>query len=460
MRILKLPDVWFLIGLLALTAGGAVALARPEATDAESRRMSYSRHPWQAAFDALSATCGAGLLTYDYAEDYTPRGRRILTLLGVAGAALYLAAAAHALRRIRVAGVPTRVPHPLLVVAAFVVVQAAAVGAYLLASRAGPATDAPSLTEAPLRAVAAFSSLGWATSAEQSTAAWPLTLLAWVGALGWPMWFAPVAPLARRFGRRRTTLAVAGGYVAALLVAAVLIAGFEAPRGMMGRDGPHTHAARQTFSGRFVRALHQTTAASAAGLPTEPLDGANATDATKVTLALLLIVGGLGGSATGGVQWPLLLWAAAGALGALGWLGSRRPAPDVARWMHAGLACVVIGLLLAGVVAGGMLLLENIAASPYQPAPTFADAFLDAASITAGGGLTTGVVDAVTGPQLEVGIGRKVSLYAYGMVWLMFGLLAGRMVPLMILRRVGSLAQRDPARKMGPVGLEPTTNGL
>ncbi len=436
---LKLPDVWFLIVLLALTAGGAVTLARPDATDAESRRMSYARHPWQATFDALSATCGAGLLTYDFAEDYTPRGRLILTLLGVAGAALYLAAATHALRRIRVAGVETRVPHPLLVVVAFLVVQTLAVAAFLLAAHAGAAATTPT-RETALRAIAAFSSLGWATTPQQGDAAWPFTLLAWIGALGWPMWFVVVAPLARRFGHLRTTLAVGGGYVAALLVAAVLIASFEAPRGMMGRDGPHIDASRQTFSGRFVRALDETTAASAAGLPTAALDGANATDATKITLALLLIAGGLGGSATGGVQWPLLLWAGAGVLGALGWLGSRRLAPDLARWMHAGLACVLALLLLAGLVAGGMLLFENVAASPYQPAPTFADAFLDAASVVAGGGLTTGVVDAVTGPQLQGGIGRSVNLYAYGIGYLMLGMLAGRLVPLMVLRRVGTLA--------------------
>ncbi|MBU0618391.1 MAG: hypothetical protein KKI02_11795, partial [Planctomycetes bacterium] len=83
---LKQPDLWFLLALLLVTALGAVALAHADATYSEARHLSYSRHYWQVAFDALSATCGVGLLTYGFQEDYTPLGCWILTTLGLSGA--------------------------------------------------------------------------------------------------------------------------------------------------------------------------------------------------------------------------------------------------------------------------------------------------------------------------------------------------------------------------------------
>ncbi len=58
----------------------------------ERDRTAYGLRPsWQATFDALSATCGAGLLTHQL-DEYTSSGRWVLAGLGVVGAMLYLAA--------------------------------------------------------------------------------------------------------------------------------------------------------------------------------------------------------------------------------------------------------------------------------------------------------------------------------------------------------------------------------
>lgn len=442
MKPLKQPDIWFLLAIVVISIAGAVLLASADATDAESRRLSYDRHYWQAAFDSLSATCGVGLLTYDFGDDYTPRGRWILTALGVVGAMLFVAALAHAARRMQVADAQRRVPHPLLVVAAFLIVQAVAIGVYLLAMRFSE--SAGETTENIWRAAAALSSLGWATSEQQGAAAWPLALLAWIGALGWTVWLLLIPALTQRFVHIRATLAIFGAYVACLALAALMIAAFESPRGAAGRGagaGANVSLSGEQFPARYTRGLVQAVAASTAGAPTEPLSERNVSDGTKITLALLLLSGGLGGSATGGLQLTLLLWALGGSAAALGWLGGRKLAPDVARWMHAGLACAILLALLAIAVAAGLLLIENATASAYQPPPTFADALLDASSIVAGGNLSSGLTDAVTGRNLTAGIGRSVSTYQYGIGLLMLAMLAGRLTPLAIVRRLTSTRQ-------------------
>lgn len=100
------PHVWLALALLIVIGVGAVLLADPACTRVEDEFLQVyrTRHEWQAAFDALSATCGVGLLTYNFDEDYTARGRWTLTALGVVGAVLYLLAATQALRRLATAG--------------------------------------------------------------------------------------------------------------------------------------------------------------------------------------------------------------------------------------------------------------------------------------------------------------------------------------------------------------------
>jgi len=478
MRRLRRPDLWFLVTLLVVVVIGAGLLARADATDSDSRRLSYSRHHWQAAFDALSATCGVGLLTYGFQEDYTPRGRWILTALGVIGALLFVAAATHAMRRAqepvrrweservgksdRISAplghplpshLPTcshshaRVPHPVLAVSAFIIVQTLVLGIFLLASWIGEGTadrlETGPTVETAWSAIAAFSSLGWASEIvgdrlETGPTAWPLALMAWLGALGWPVWLLIVPALSRRYVRVRATLALLGAYALMLLSAALLISAFESPRGAVGRGGPSDDLSGQPWPTRYARSLVQTVAASGAGTPTESLEGADATPGTKVTLAALLLIGGLGGSTTGGVQCLVLLWAFGGAAAALGWSGRGDRNPEAARWMRAGLACVLLLALLAFVVAIGMLLLENWTASRYQPPPAFADAWLDACSLVAGGNLSTGLTDTVTGRNLLSGIRQSANLYQHGMIWLMLAMLAGRVLPLVVLSRLAN----------------------
>jgi len=472
MKRLRQPDLWFLVALLLVTAGGAIVLSQSGATWPESRHLSYSRHYWQAAFDALSACCGVGLLSYGFQEDYTPQGCWILTGLGVFGALLFLAALTQAMRRMQAAEARVRVPHPLLVVSAFLVVQAFVSGIFLLLSQTGG--GAASATETAWRAIAAFSSLGWASESQQGAQAWPLALLAWLGALGWPIWLLAVPPLTKRHVPVRAALAMLGWYITSLLLAALLVCAFEAPRGRptqpsaavaggdlrqvaMGPvDHPQSHAqssaqswsfappladplSAQPWPTRYSRSLVQTVAASSAGMPTESLVERNATVGTKVTLSALLLVGGLGGSVTGGVQWPLLLWALAGGAAALGFPRRAKPAPDVARLMHAGLACLFLLAGLAIIIGLGLLLIENWTASRFQSPPTFADALLDACSVVGGGNLSSGLAEAVTGRNLLGGIRQSADVYQYGMTWLMLAMLAGRMLPLIVLRRLGDV---------------------
>jgi len=443
---LKQPDLWFLAALLLITAGGTVMLGQTGATCPEARHLSYHRHYWQSAFDALSASCGVGLLTYSFQEDYTPQGRWILTTLGMAGAALFIAAVAHAARRMQPADARVRGPHPLTVVIVFVVVQVVAGSVFLLA------TGLEHIPENSWRAIAAFSSLGWGTEVvvgqeEAAVTAWPLALLAWIGALGWPVWLL-VVPRLGRSGQReslpfplprlgRSLALPCGSYTLMLLLAALLISAFESPRGLSGRGQPGNTLSDQPWATRYVRSLVQTAAASGAGMPTESLAESDTSDGTKFTLSALLLIGGLGGSATGGVQWTLLLCALAGGAAALGWSAKDGTATHVHRWMHAGLACLLLLVLLALTVAAGMLLIENWTASRYQPPPSFADVLLDASSVVAGGNLSSGLTEAVTSRNLLSGIRQSADLYQYGMAWLMLAMLAGRMLPLVVLRRLG-----------------------
>jgi len=107
-------------------------------------------------------------------------------------------------------------------------------------------------------------------------------------------------------------------------------------------------------------------------------------------------------------------------------------------------ACAILVLLLATVVALGLLIIEANVASAYQPPPSFASAFLDAASAVAGGNLSGGVCAAVTDRNLSRGIRLGVDLYQYGMVWLMAAMLAGRTLPLVVLSRAGARGTEAP----------------
>ena len=490
------PHVWLALALLVVAGVGAVLLADPACTRVEDEflQVYHTRHEWQAAFDALSATCGVGLLTYDFEEYYTARGRWTLTALGVAGAVLYLLAVTQALRRLATAGtgpgryigdktggtepgrynedvasaprggrgagarIPSRTsqaagaehrpPHPVLVAAVFLVVLAVLLPLFWLAEWVGGVET--SFSDAAWRASAAFASLGWTRDPQSGLDAWPVAVVAWIGALGWTTWVVVVPALRRRCVPVRGLCVSVGGYVCFLLIAAGLMCALESPRaGRRGIERDGKALSSQPPPTRYAQSLVQTVCASGAGIPTAALSDRAVAEGTKVTLAVVVLVGGMAGAAGGGIKWPLLMAVLAGGVSALGRAGRNTPERSVSRYTLAGAACVLSMLALASVVALGLLLIENHTASPYQPSPTFADAFLDASSAVGGANLSSGLTATVTSRNLITGMRQAANLYQYGMSWLMVAMLVGRVLPLFVLCRIAD-AGRASTRPASP----------
>ncbi|MBU0637718.1 MAG: hypothetical protein KKB50_02545 [Planctomycetes bacterium] len=441
MKWLGKPDIWFVLGLLLLAAAGTVLLIATPSTelDARAAQFYWSRHYWQSAFDGLSAACGVGLLTRGFDADYTPLGRWLLTATGLAGAVLYLLAAASVVRRLRSAHAGGRLLHPVGVVLLFLMLQLLLTPLVWLVDRlAGTTAD---LAGAAWRVTAAFSSLGWVQEPLGERAAWTYAVVAFLGGVGWLGWLFLLPQLRRRYVYAPTVLALVAGYVAFLLGAATLLWALETPRA--GRDTAAGDSARaaQSAKTRYARCVAQTVCASAAGIPSEEglrdrADRGMLTDGSKVTLAVVVLVGGLGGAAGGGIKWPLLLWALSGGALVLGRPRCRTAHAATIRYVHAGSTCLVLLVGLAVLVALGLLWLENNTASPFQQRPTFADAFLDASSAVAGANLSSGLTATVTGENLSSGMRQSVDQYQYGMVWLMLAMLIGRTLPLLVLRRL------------------------
>lgn len=431
------PALRLAVSLLVLAAAGAVLLAQPACVPLDEReaRFFVSRHYWQCAFDALSAVCGAGLLTYGFERDYTDTGRGVLTGLGMIGALLYMAAW---LRVLRVWQTRSGLiaPHAMVVTGVFLALQAATLAvAWLVAWLRSAADD-------PLRpvwlAAAGFSSLGWFAPRDGAEAV-TLALVATVGMLGWPVWLLAAAAWRKTLGAGRILAVPVAFFFAFLLAAAVLICVLEAPRGGV-RPYEDTSLSGQTWPVRFGRGLVQTAAAAGAGAATEPLADRGVSDGTRVVLAVVVVVGGFGGCAAGGIGWILV----AGALGrapraATGAIPDGGGRIDAAPWQRAALRVVVAMAAATLACAIGLLAIEGLTASRFQTAPTFAEALVDAASAVGGGGMTAGLTEAVTSRRLVSGIGLGINQYQFGMIWLMLAMLGGRVLPLAILSREGGL---------------------
>lgn len=488
MNRLKRPDVWFLLAVGLLAVGGALLLHSRACLDLTERdwRWFTKQYTWRTAFDALSATCGVGLLACELNEYYTPTGRWLLTGLGLAGASLYLAASVAALRRLqRTNGQKPAWPPIWLVLAVFWALVAVSVplagGLERLVTSPSDWATPPDWHGSAWRALAAVGSLGWLPGAPPSATMWIYAALGLVGGLGWMVWLLPLGG-GQRSGVK--TLLLAGGYVAWLLLLAGLIHTFEAPRG--ARTAAVVHAAQPPPEREvsYTQRVAQTISAATAGISTQDLAGRSATEGTRAVLAGAVLVGGLGGGPGGGIQWLLLVWALTGGVAALtGGLSRRRdgeaglpgvpthtplpsgeragggsepvasdplptlplrggevlvatPTPSAnraQRCLLAGLGGVGLMVLLTLVIAVGLLVIETHTASAYQPPPTFAAALLDAASATGGGGLTAGVFATVTHRNLSRGIQQPADVYQYGLAWLMVAMLAGRLVPLFVL---------------------------
>lgn len=427
---LRRPAVWFPLLLLLFAAGGSELLRNDQYVHLSERdRGAYGLRPaWQARFDALSATCGVGLLTYRLDEDYTALGRWVLAGLGVVGALLYLMAARQLVTRFW-PDCGTSLPRGRTIAVAFLALQAGAI--VVLAAAERLSAGRVQLGDAAWNAIATFSSLGWFRPTASAHPSWLYALVAFVSALGWTVWFLGA-------GRaRRHLLATVATYVLFLLTCAAIIAALEVPRGApRGERAPGARLAETATIGRFSRSLMLVTCASGSGQATEELTERSVSDGTKLMLGVVALVGGLGGSCGGGLKWTLALGVLAAAAALL------RPSywwsadDNTRRCLLAAVAVTVILVLFAGLTALGLLIIEGQTGSAFQRAPSFADAFLDAASAVGGAGLTSGVTATVTSLNLSSGIGHGVDEYQYGMAWLMLAMFIGRVAPVWVLTRL------------------------
>lgn len=456
------PSAWFPIALLVLAAGGAVALCRPECVPRDARDQQYylERHIWERSFDAVSAACGAGLLTGDLARGYTPTGRWVLLTIGWIGALLYIAAAADASRRL----IASERPQPPVSAGVPVVILGTATGSIAKASTApsvitlwlvtlGVASlltlgvwgagravcpDVGAGETAWLVAVA-FGSLGLASAPADPGTAQMLALVGWIGALGWPIWMLAIPPLRRRHVAAGPALRSAAAYTTFLMLAATVVSIIEGPRGGVDlaargveSSEPDRTLSKQPAEQRWLRSVVAVSCAASAGIATEPLAERGLREGTKAVLALVLLVGGMGGSAAGGLKWPLLVAALTGGA-----------SPRIRR---AAATCVLWMITLTLVTAAGLLLLESQVATRYQRPPTLADALLDATSAVAGGNLTSGLTATVTDRNLVSGIALGVNWYRLGMLWIVAAMLAGRLLPIVVLSRAAGAEEPSPRR--------------
>lgn len=483
MKWLARPELWLLVALLAVAGAGSHFLKQDAFVRLSERdRVAYGQRPvWQARFDALSATCGVGLLSYRLNEDYTPAGRWLLAGLGLVGAGLYLTAARQAAARLWAAS-GTRLPSAWVVLAVFVIVQALAVVFVTIAQRVSGTGD--SIADCTWNAIAAVSSLGWLSHRPDTGHAWIFAVAAFVGALGWPVWLlvrrerrgvVPVkatgapptgsavalgvepavgapGPCPARAAEVSALITAVCGYAAFLLLGAALVTALEMPRGTrQGRVAGDDRLSGQPAPARFARSLVQVACASGAGIPIEDTTDRSISEGTKFVLAGVVLVGGMGGSAGGGIRWPILLWALAAGSTLLG-RGSGRCRDGVARLCHlAGIAGVGTMVALVFVVAIGLLLIESWTGSAYQTAPTLADGLLDACSAVGGAGLTSGLTATVTSANLSSGIRQDVDLYQYGMAWLMAAMVIGRVLPVLVLGRCADLHFAESAARRPPL---------
>ncbi len=417
--------------LLVLTACGAALLISPTFAPGDARELQAfgQRRLWQAAFDALSATTCGGLTSRSFAEAYSSAGRGMLALLSLCGAAVCVCTAAYLQGSIvaRPNAVLRGAPHPLACLAAFLGLQLLICGVFAtLGNAALPPGDAVT------RGVLAFCGVGidWAQPSDTLLTA---TLAAgWLGAAGWPIWMLCFHAARRNISARRLGLTLAL-QIGVLTLATAILAGLEAPRGAE----PHSRGA--PVSADAARLARQTLSTAGAGMGTLDLVDRGVSDGTRAVLALLTLLGGIGGGVSGGLTLLYLL-----------------------QVPLRGAVCVVGGWFgLAACVAIGLLLIENVSGSRYQARPTFAAALLDASSALAGAGLSAGVTATVTDANLASGMRQsggpdQVNLYPLGMSWLMLAMLVGRILPLVLLAKLVPAARAAHASATGRAAADTT----
>ncbi len=418
MKRLRRPEYWLLLALVVLSVIGSVLLTTTGALNlTERERGSYGLRPyWQAAFDATSAVCGVGLLSFDLEQQYTDVGRWILLVLGLIGAVLYVIAFHQAVISFFV--LPRfMLPSRRVVLGLFGLVLALAAGIVALAGRYD--AEHGGIATAVWNGLSTGASLGWWRGPRVG---WLIAVTGFLGALGWGVWLAMFSAQWRRLIVGRRVGYIVGGYVLVLIVAAAAIVGLETRRENgrgRGHQAPNTSV---DMGRRGADTLWMTVAAGTSGVPTQAPGPEDRSDGTLAVLGFVELIGGVGGSATGGVGFVLVLVA-------LGWIR----AGQGPRAAIVSARVIIAQLLLTCVVAIGLLLLSTWLHSSYEIPPTFGAALLDASGAVSGAAVTAGVSGSITGLNLSSGMGRSVDGYQYGMAWLMAAMWIGRVLPLFII---------------------------
>lgn len=445
------PPLLLLAALIALTIAGTAVLFSPACTIVDSRiREFYStRHLWMCAFNALSAACGSGLLSYRFDVEFTHAGRFVLALLSLVGALAGAAALAACLRSDGerdpepLARATPHLAPPLPVVpragraAACAAAAIAAAAILILTVETASGGWGRMLDRAP-HALAAASSAGLVDAPPPARVAWAYSLAGFLATSGWPALLLPALPAALRRSATRAFLGWLVGYAVFLLAGAALVAVLEQPRSSRGSAEPDPSLAAAPPLSRAARSLVLVASAGGAGVATEPLASPAVSDGTRAVLAFVALTGGLTGGLGGGAGFALVALALASPL-----RRSRRDSPGsrpppAVRPTDYALQVVLALATLTLLSALGLLILENLSAAPFQPRPTFADAFLDSASAVAGAGLSAGLVRTLTDENLSSGMRQAVDWYPYAAAWLMAAMLVGRVLPIAFLASAAS----------------------
>ncbi|MBK8914671.1 MAG: hypothetical protein IPM64_08760 [Phycisphaerales bacterium] len=407
--------------LLLICAVGAILLLPHLMTRETARRAAYwSLHLWQTSFDAISAACGAGLLTYHPQRAYTDIGIATLTLLAVAGAIWFVGACARAEARLGIAPFcATRRPAATARVAWLITAGCCAAIASMDAFPQGFASIwRPALSG--LRTAAGFGAAP-PESLPITTAICAMSLLLPSIVTFWLL-RRSIRDIWRPVSRQ---IACSLGLLLFLVFASAL---FEQPRrfGAAARGADSAAPASEGVMGRGIRAIHAMVGA-ANGVGSVPPD-AGLRDGSRVVLAAAILIGGGAGSAAGGLRWTLLA--------ALCARGGGGRAADAARRTARAL------LLLTGGIAMGILLIDALVGVRFGRAVPLGDALLDAASAVGGGAVGGAAMEAITSRNLSTGIGHASDLYPYGMLWLMIAMVLGRLVPLWVMQRAAERPER------------------
>lgn len=404
---------------------GAILLLPHASTHENARRAAYwSLHLWQTTFDACSAACGAGLLTYHPIRDYTHLGIATLTLIAVAGAVWFVGACANAEAKLGIAPFCAS-PRPAATARAAWLISAGFCAAIASIAAIREDSTTPWLSALfGLRTAAGFG----AAASESLSLTGALCAFALLGpsvislCLLWRSFGAIWRPMMRQF-------AFAAGLLLLLAFTNVL---FEQPR-RFGAPARGADPAAITPDGvieRGIRASYAIVGAANGVGGVVPLDSSTR-DGTRVILAAAILAGGGAGSAAGGLRWTLLA--------AL--FGTRRTAhagdhPHAIRGATVAARRTLRALLiLTGTVAIGILLIDSIVGVRFGRPIQLGDALLDAASAVGGAGLGGEAVATITSRNLSTGIGHASDLYPYGMLWVMLAMVLGRLVPLWMMQR-------------------------